>query len=403
MKTPIHGLLAILQAIGLAACSGGGGSTATGSGAASATVPEAPLSVVTTAGNSSALIAFSAPASNGGLGISSYTASCSASGSASSASAASSPITVSALINGLSYACTVSATNAAGTGSASAPVNVTPSATATRFSTDRIACTLSVNAFNNSPSVMATSTSSWSCSSSARSLSGNGIPDHAVGTFPNADNPNAVTTQTVAAAMTLFPALSNAGSTPATVVGYAFNGIKFDPGTAGTCTVSGNATSCSLIGGGGPWRIEALGQGSFKFGTDSSNAHVQPNGAYHYHGMPEAYLTKLGKGAAMTLVGFAMDGFPVYARYGYSSANDAASAIKVITSSYILKAAPDAGRPATGSFPMGAFSQDYQYIAGAGDLDDCNGRNGVTPEFPNGIYHYFITDTYPFIQRCSKG
>jgi hypothetical protein len=27
----------------------------------------------------------------------------------------------------------------------------------------------------------------------------------------------------------------------------------------------------------------------------------------------------------------------------------------------------------------------------------------VTPEFPCGIYHYYITDTYPYIQRCVKG
>jgi len=27
----------------------------------------------------------------------------------------------------------------------------------------------------------------------------------------------------------------------------------------------------------------------------------------------------------------------------------------------------------------------------------------VTPEFPKGTYHYYITSTYPFIQRCTKG
>ena len=40
---------------------------------------------------------------------------------------------------------------------------------------------------------------------------------------------------------------------------------------------------------------------------------------------------------------------------------------------------------------------------GSGDLDECNGRVGVTPEFPDGIYHYYATDTYPFFQRCVKG
>jgi hypothetical protein len=40
---------------------------------------------------------------------------------------------------------------------------------------------------------------------------------------------------------------------------------------------------------------------------------------------------------------------------------------------------------------------------GSGDLDECNGRMGVTPEFPDGIYHYYATDSYPFFQRCVKG
>ena len=42
-------------------------------------------------------------------------------------------------------------------------------------------------------------------------------------------------------------------------------------------------------------------------------------------------------------------------------------------------------------------------MAGSGDLDECNGRVGVTPEFPGGIYHYYATDTYPYFQRCVKG
>jgi hypothetical protein len=52
---------------------------------------------------------------------------------------------------------------------------------------------------------------------------------------------------------------------------------------------------------------------------------------------------------------------------------------------------------------MGSFTQDYQYALGADGLDECNGRTGVTPEFPQGIYHYYATDTYPYFQRCVKG
>ena len=50
-----------------------------------------------------------------------------------------------------------------------------------------------------------------------------------------------------------------------------------------------------------------------------NHAHVQPNGAYHYHGMPELLVDFLGDNQGMTIVGWASDGFPVYARYGYSN------------------------------------------------------------------------------------
>ena len=141
----------------------------------------------------------------------------------------------------------------------------------------------------------------------------------------------------------------------------------------------------------------------FDFGIDLNHAHVQPTGEYHYHDMPEKLIDKLNKGQTMTLVGWAADGFPMYARYGYSKANDANSSIKVLTSSYRLKLTPDAGRPAVSLYPLGTFRQDYEYVEGLGDLDECNGRAGVTPEFPTGIYYYAITDSYPYIQRCVKG
>ena len=152
--------------------------------------------------------------------------------------------------------------------------------------------------------------------------------------------------------------------------------------------------------------MEALGQTSFNFGTDANNAHVQPGGTYHYHGMPEGLIKVLEKGksgTAMTLIGWAADGFPVYARYGHTTATDASSALTAMKGSYQLKATPDANRPSTTVYAMGTFQQDYQYVAGSGDLDECNGRTDVTPEFPNGTYHYYATDTYPYLPRCVKG
>lgn len=297
--------------------------------------------------------------------------------------------------------------SACGGGSSSTnSTTTTDSGSSTSTSTAGVLCDYASSLFNSSPSVNATATVRWSCSSTQRSVVANGLPDHAVGTFPNSDNPNTIAAQSITLSASLTPTQTTVNTTfgpGAGKPGIALNGIVFDPGTAGTCDDSG--TRCQGGGGpgGGTWTMEALGQSSFRFGTDSNNAHVQPGGVYHYHGVPEGLVTKLNKGTAMSLIGWAADGFPIYARYGYTTATDASSAIKVIASSFRLKTLPDANRPATSMYPMGAFTQDYEYVAGLGDLDECNGRTGVTPEFPSGIYHYYATDTFPHLQRCVKG
>ena len=150
-----------------------------------------------------------------------------------------------------------------------------------------------------------------------------------------------------------------------------------------------------------------------------NHAHVQPNGEYHYHGMPELLIEFLGDNEGMTLVGWAADGFPVYARYGFSDANDSASQVIALQSSYRLKSQPDtnrpmvltslAGGPGQGTtnpnipIPMGAFTQDYEYVDGLGDFDQCTGRYAITSEFPKEIYYYAVSDDFPFFTRCLKG
>lgn len=93
------------------------------------TAPGAPTIGAVTAGNGSASVAFTAPGSNGGSPITSYTASCTPTGggAAVTGTGAASPITVSGLTNGTAYACSVTATNAANlTGASSAAGSVTP-------------------------------------------------------------------------------------------------------------------------------------------------------------------------------------------------------------------------------------------------------------------------------------
>jgi len=272
--------------------------------------------------------------------------------------------------------------------------------------------------YNDDESVNAYSIYSWTSDDINRILSGNGIPNHEVGTFPNANNPNTISEQNVNEIFTLCPTIvSETGEPvggPAGAIAYAINSVKFDPATAGRCNDEGE---CTLAQGEGNWNIEALGHETFDFGDDMNHAHVQPSGEYHYHGMPELLIDFLGDNQGMTLVGWASDGFPVYARYGYSSPNDSTSELISLQPSWKLKDTPDEGRPDTltalGSgqgttypnipIPMGAFTQDFEYEEGYGDLDECNGRLGVTPEFPEGIYYYMVTDDFPFFTRCLKG
>src|SRR5690606_17129230 len=92
------------------------------------TVPGAPTAVSAVRGNEQATVSFTAPVSDGGATIGTYTVTANPGGQTSTGAA--SPITVTGLTNGTAYTFTVTATNAAGTGTAStASSAVTPAAT----------------------------------------------------------------------------------------------------------------------------------------------------------------------------------------------------------------------------------------------------------------------------------
>ncbi|MEI6755198.1 MAG: hypothetical protein WCK78_18805 [Paludibacter sp.] len=91
-------------------------------------VPGAPTSVVATAGNAQASVAFVAPVSDGGANITSYTVTSSPGGF--TATGSTSPLKVLGLTNGTAYTFTATATNIRGTGSGTTSSSVTPSATA---------------------------------------------------------------------------------------------------------------------------------------------------------------------------------------------------------------------------------------------------------------------------------
>ncbi len=248
---------------------------------------------------------------------------------------------------------------------------------------------------------------SWSCTTSARSLTGNGVPNHAVtsGVFATK-----ISAQSVSFSAPYSPTKATV-QTSAHPSGYAINSVKFDPQTAGTCPSGATSVSnCNYAGGTGFNMVAMAGSTSpwvFDFGVDTSHAHVQPNGAYHYHGLPTGLVSKLNTNAgnAMTLVGWASDGFPIYDQYGDSASKTGTSTLTKVTSGWTTKSIPVSNRPSTSVFAMGHFEEDWEFTGNvSGALDYCNGHTGATPEYPNGIYHYHITETYPFIQHyvCGK-
>lgn len=235
-----------------------------------------------------------------------------------------------------------------------------------------------------------------------RVIRANGLPNHETGEFPSRGNPNALRPQQHEVKIPLKPKAARRPTEARPEFGIALNGVIFDSGT-GEFWVAGQGRS---FGGGSPWNYEAIG-GSINLGIDHNHAHVQPTGKYHYHGTPVGLLESLGATEStprMVQVGWAYDGFPIYGPWGYSDANDAYSEVKKLKSSYRLKEGNrPSGRRGPGGEYDGTFGLDYEYVKGSGDLDECNGRTGVTPEFPEGTYYYVVTEEYPNVPRMWRG
>jgi hypothetical protein len=223
-----------------------------------------------------------------------------------------------------------------------------------------------------------------------RLITANGLPDHATGQFPGRGNPHKISAQSYTFRVTMNPKVA-ATPTPARGAwfGVALNGVPFEPGTA------------EFWNNQREWNYEAK-SGFIDLGLDLNNAHVQPTGSYHYHGLPLGLMTKLGGDTkTMLLVGYAADGFPIYTSQAHSVATNAASPLKKMRSSWQVKKGQRAGGP--GGTYDGKFTADFEFVKGSGDLDECNGRFGVTPEYPSGIYYYCVTEEFPQLARQWRG
>ena len=150
--------------------------------------------------------------------------------------------------------------------------------------------------------------------SDIRKMITNALPNHKTGEFPRKGNPNTISSQNRTYS---FPVNPKYTGKPKWVrePGVALNGVKFEPGTA-------EVVECET---GENYRVEAF-QNIIDLGLDFNNAHVQPTGAYHYHGSPTSVINNFDKGDDLVHLGFAHDGFPMY----YSKSGKYKSSYKLL-------------------------------------------------------------------------
>jgi YHYH protein len=177
----------------------------------------------------------------------------------------------------------------------------------------------------------------------------NALPDHKSAYYPTtnalyenftgttfsgvtfAKNPNTIATQNITLKIPVNPTVNAAhAATPMGVIGVALNGVPFfNQYAAGGSPLTGEIAS-----------------------FDQWWAHPQMSGMYHYHVEP-LYLTTV-KATKSALMGFLLDGFPVY----------------------------------------GPKETDNSDPAG---LDVYHGHTHVTVDYPAGIYHYHFSTAAPYL------
>ncbi len=219
-----------------------------------------------------------------------------------------------------------------------------------------------------------------------RTMVTNALPNHKTGEFPRKGNPNTISAQN---RTYTFPVNPKYTGKPQWVrePGVALNGVKFEPGTA-------EVVECET---GENYRVEAF-QDVINLGLDFNNAHVQPTGAYHYHGAPTSVIESFQTREDLVHIGFAHDGFPIY----YSKSGQYKPSYKSLSGNRegedcTYENPHNSMDISVGGHHDGAFTSDFEYVDGYGDLDECN---GITV---NGKYLYLVTDEFPYVSRCLMG
>jgi len=221
------------------------------------------------------------------------------------------------------------------------------------------------------------------------------------------------------------------------VIGYFVDGISmFDSRDGFVWTGAGESGM-----GNGYWNRDAYVNEGVTL--DPGLAHQEQSGTHHYHANPIALRHLLGdhvdynvttktysEGTNLVvehspILGWVRDGHPVYGPYGYSDATNAASGVRRMISGYVLRngqagtddlaatgrntipawaarfysvSTNQSGPAVSTTYPLGRYMEDNAYLGDLGyaqgvdfDLDEYNGRWCVTPEFPSGVYAYFVS------------
>ena len=243
-----------------------------------------------------------------------------------------------------------------------------------------------------------------------RVISTNGIPSHDYrNQIPNivanlnASNKTYVIDKTPALASIITSVVKTDGS-PNYAFGVALNGVKIDPAPGEPFIFEDETGAYNW-----DWVMEP-NNNMEAVGLDCAVAHVQPNGEYHYHGDMGIYADQLAPNvstgnavpSSIIPIGWAADGFPIVYKYGPNNSGD----LVVLNSSWQLK---NGNRPGDGlSEPCGEYNgkytNDYEFVSGSGDLDECNGiATNITINGESFSYYYVITDAFPVISRCISG
>ena len=120
--------------------------------------------------------------------------------------------------------------------------------------------------------------------------------------------------------------------------------------------------------------------------------HTGMGGAYHLHALlEECFTTGEPLAGPSPVLGFSLDGFPIYGSRGCADAD--CDEIVTFQSSW-----EQIGDPTTYAWDNNACNRPECEVPAGNFLDECNGHVG-----PRGDYHYHATETFPYALGCYRG